>query len=69
MAREERLAGGNLSAGVVRTGDTVRRPMGPWSPSVHALLRHLDGFDGAPRLLGVDERGREVLEYIEGEVA
>ena len=32
----------------------------PSSPAVHALLRHLEsvGFDGAPRLLGVDERGR-----------
>jgi hypothetical protein len=41
------------------------------SPMVHALLRHLErqGFDGAPRFLGIDSRGREVLSYIEGEVA
>src|SRR5260221_6573384 len=57
------LAGGNMSSGVVRVGDTVRRPAGPWTPAVHALLAHLHavGFDGAPRPLGVDERGREVL--------
>ena len=44
--------------------------MGPNSPFVHDLLRYLQivGFDGAPRLLGVDERGREVLSFVEGEV-
>src|SRR4051794_37070674 len=62
------LAGGDLNP-IVRVGDTVRRPQGPWSPAVHALLEHLErvGFDGAPRFLGIDDRGREVLSYIEGE--
>ena len=70
--REVLLAGGYTNAGLVtRVGDTVRRPMGASSPAVHALLEHLErvGFDGAPRLLGVDERGREVLSYIHGEAA
>jgi hypothetical protein len=68
---EEPLAGGRMTAGVVRVGDTVRRPTGPWTPAVHDLLRHLEavGFDGAPRVLGVDERGREVLRWIPGAVA
>ena len=37
---------------------------------MHALLRHLErrGFHGAPRVLGIDEYGREVLTYIEGDV-
>jgi hypothetical protein len=41
------------------------------SPLVHALLRHLEdvGFAGAPRFLGIDSAGREVLTYVEGEVA
>ena len=66
---EESLAGGNVSA-VSRVGDTVRRGTGPWTPAVHALLRHLErvGFDGAPRLLGTDERGREILSYVSGDV-
>jgi Phosphotransferase enzyme family len=36
---------------------------------VHALLGHLEGngFAGAPRALGFDERGREVLTFLEGE--
>lgn len=54
---------------VVRVGDTTRRPTYPWSAAVHALLRHLEavGFRYSPRLLGLDERGREVLTYLEGE--
>ena len=37
---------------------------------MHGLLRHLEarGFDGAPRFLGVDDRGREILTFITGEV-
>src|SRR5207245_2859525 len=68
---EERLPGGNLSSRVMRVGATVRRPVGPWTPAVHALLNHLHavGFDGAPRVLGLDDAGREILEYIPGEVA
>lgn len=67
---EQPLTGGNVSSGLVRVGDTVRRPPGPWSASVDALLIHLErsGFDGAPRALGYDERGRQVLSYVEGPV-
>lgn len=67
---EERLSGGNFDGEVVRVGDTVRRRTGPWTPAVHALLRHLRrvGFAGAPAVHGVDERGREVLDFIAGEV-
>lgn len=63
------LEGGNTSP-VVRVGDTVRRQAGPWTPSVHALLRHLEraGFDGAPRALGFDGQGREILSFLPGEV-
>lgn len=54
---------------VVRVGDTVRRPAQPWTPTVHALLRHLQdvGFPYAPRPLGFDDEGREVLSYLPGE--
>jgi hypothetical protein len=54
---------------VVRVGDTVRRPVQPWTPAVHALLGYLEeaGFPYAPRVLGTDEEGREVLAYLEGE--
>jgi hypothetical protein len=66
------LHGGMTNAGLVsRIGDTVRRPRRSTSPATAALLRHLErvGFDGAPRYLGIDERGREILSYIPGEAA
>ncbi|NES13038.1 phosphotransferase [Micromonospora sp. PPF5-17] len=54
----------------MRVGDTVRRPAGPWTDAVDALLAHLHavGFAGAPRPFGRDERGRQVLEYVPGEL-
>jgi Ser/Thr protein kinase RdoA (MazF antagonist) len=68
---EHVLTGGNVSGVVVRVGDTVRKPVTPATPAVEALLTHLEtqGFAGAPRTLGRDERGRHVLEYIPGQVA
>lgn len=38
---------------------------------MHGLLRHLEsaGFQGAPRVLGSDGEGREVLSYLRGDVA
>ncbi|WP_419999723.1 phosphotransferase enzyme family protein [Streptomyces boninensis] len=67
---EQPLSGGNVSDGVVRIGDTVRRPSGPWTPAVHALLGHLHaaGFTAAPRPLGIDEQGREVLTFMPGQM-
>lgn len=62
------LAGGNLNS-VVQVGDTVRRSTGRWSAATHGLLRHLEaqGFEDAPRLLGLDEKGREILTFLPGE--
>jgi hypothetical protein len=71
MATEEPLPGGFGNLGeVVRVGDTVRRPPRQSSVAVRALLRHLEavGFDGAPRWLDVDEQGRDVLSFVEGDV-
>lgn len=68
MDDEQPLSGGNTTV-VVRVGDTVRRPIGPWTPAVHAVLDHLEsvGFTGAPRVLGIDDTDREILEYVDGE--
>jgi hypothetical protein len=67
---ETPLPAGWVTSGVVRVGETVRRPPGPNAPFVHRLLNWLEAaeFEGAPRSLGVDEEGREVLTFIEGEV-
>ncbi len=71
QAAEIPLLGGEVTEGVVRIGRTVRRPMRPHTPAVHALLRHLEaaGFDGAPRVLGIDAKNREVLTYLPGVVS
>ncbi len=64
------MSGGFVTA-VVRVGATVRRPAPSSAGFVRSLLRHLEehGCSGAPRYLGVDEQGREVLSFIEGHVA
>jgi len=66
----EPLGGGNTHESIIRVGDTVRRPAGPWTPAVHALLHHLEaaGFEAAPRALGLDSEGREVVSYAVGDV-
>jgi Phosphotransferase enzyme family len=64
------LHGGGRTT-VHRQGGVVIRDTGPWTPAVHALLRHLEavGFTAAPRLIGrgLDQDGREKLTFIEGE--
>ncbi len=67
---EDPLDAGRGGETAVRIGDTVRRTTGPWMETVHAFLEHLreHGFDRVPEVLGVDERGREILTFIEGEV-
>lgn len=67
---EESLPRGDVTEAVVRVGQTVRRPAQPQSAAVADYLRHLRaaGFDGAPRFLGRDRSGRDVLDYLEGDV-
>jgi Ser/Thr protein kinase RdoA (MazF antagonist) len=71
------MAGGVTSGTLVRVkdqtgpvvvdGDVVRRPAGPWTPAVHALLDHLEraGFTGSPHAVSAD--GEDVVTYIPGE--
>ncbi|WP_404428935.1 phosphotransferase [Sutcliffiella horikoshii] len=67
-SNEEMLEGGNVSE-VFRSGNTVRRNLKSNSTRVHALLKHLEskGFNYAPKYIGIDEKGREILSFIEGE--
>jgi len=61
------LTGGNMTA-VVRVGNTVRRGAGPWTPTIHAFMRHLrsSGFETVPEPLGIDDRGREIISFLPG---
>ena len=70
MSEGELLIGDGVTAGIVRIGDTVRRPLRPFSLTIQAYLAHLRdaGFTGAPRPYGVDEQGREVLSFVPGDV-
>lgn len=67
VADEVILGGGRLTAGVVKIGETVRRPK---SPFTRTLLLHLAeaGFDGAPKYLGRDELDRDILTFLRGDV-
>jgi hypothetical protein len=63
------LPGGQIKS-VVRVGNTVRRVTTRDMSLQHGLLAHLQsrGFTAAPRFLGYDEAGREILTFLPGEV-
>jgi hypothetical protein len=48
----------------------VRRAAGPWTDTIHALLRHVRarGVTEVPEPLGRDGSGREVLSFVAGDV-
>lgn len=64
------LSGGRVTPGVVRAGDTVRKPVTENSEFVRSLLEHLtsNGSDFSPSFLGIDESERDVLTFIGGDV-
>jgi hypothetical protein len=55
-----------------RIGEHIARRVTPWTPTNHALLRHLEqvGFEASPRVVaeGLDGTGHEVLTWIEGDI-
>jgi len=62
------LGGGNNSLQVVRVGNTVRRARDGHGQFAAEVLLYLAaaGYPHAPRFLGLDERGRDILSYIPG---
>ncbi|MHA7306232.1 phosphotransferase [Arthrobacter sp. TMN-49] len=67
---EQELTGGNASGRVVRIGETVRKP---WIDNTSAVQSYLEairarGVD-APKPLGRDQDGRQVVEYVSGALA
>lgn len=65
----ERLHGGNRADDIVRIGDRVHRTNHPWSPAVRVLLNHLEATapGTAPASFGLDDEGRDVISFVEGE--
>ena len=66
----EYLQGGRENK-IGRVDNAVHRPAGPWTRSVHALLRHVRavGFTAVPEPLGFDDAGKEIVTFLEGEVS
>ena len=65
---EQVLTGGNINK-VVKVGNTVRREAES-NLYVHELLIHLEkaGYPYSPRYMGIDEKNREILSYLDGVV-
>jgi hypothetical protein len=70
MRSASNLPGGYVTS-VTRLGGTVLRDQSPNAEFVHSLLLQLEqtGYTAAPRFLGIDANGKEVLSFIEGHVA
>lgn len=70
MDAEQLLEGGNVSDGVVRIGSTVRKPWMDSTPSVFEFMTAVRkaGVD-VPAVLGKDEQGRQITEFIPGRLA
>jgi hypothetical protein len=63
-----RLCDSGRMDGIVRIGDTVRRPGQTNTELVARVLRLLEteGVPWAPRFVGMDDEGREILSWISG---
>lgn len=68
MENEILLTGGRVTQGVVRIGNHVHRPQCANAAFVHETLDHLHRKETpyAPEFLGTDEKGREILTYMDG---
>ena len=68
--QQKRMSGGNVST-VYKNGNYVCRTQKEGSERIHRWLGHLEAMQlsGVPRFIGIDDRGREVLTYLEGETA
>ena len=65
---EIELAGGGINR-VVRIGDAVHRPSAPWSAATRELLTVLYAAGlPVPAWRGTDDQGRDVLDYLPGDV-
>jgi hypothetical protein len=66
-----RIADGYHTKNTYRDGDVIHKDASEWTPTIHALLEHLEkhGFP-APRVVGngFDDDGRETITFIDGEV-
>ena len=59
----------SLEKEVYKVGNAVIKPKMPWTESIHNYLNFLvnSGFNEVPKIIGLDESGNELLEFIESE--
>ena len=62
----EELSGGRESA-IYRDGEVVYRPLQPWSPTIHFILKHFEQTNvvECPRFLGVNQ-DQDILSFVVG---
>jgi len=69
LNNERELTGGNMSS-VTTDGSIVYKDAKPQSTTIHRLLKHLESYNirhiTAPKALGFDNAGREMLSYVPG---
>ncbi|WP_229613486.1 phosphotransferase [Vibrio parahaemolyticus] len=65
----EELQGGREGQ-IFRSENRVYRPRGKWSETVHHLLSYIakNGFRASPKPFGFDDKGNEILSFVDGEV-
>ncbi|WP_150460142.1 phosphotransferase [Nesterenkonia ebinurensis] len=64
------LTGGNASGCVVQIGSTVRKPWTAGTTSVHSFISAVGGAGvDVPAVLGRDDQGRQIIEFIPGRLA
>lgn len=66
----EQLEGGRVGL-ILKRGEQVHRPAGPWTEEIHRFLQHLksEEFHGAPEALGFDDEGNEIVSFLPGMVS
>ena len=64
----EILTGGNVNDSIEKIGETIYRPQS--NEYLHEFLKYMEsaGFTGIPRFLGKDDRQREILSFLPGDV-
>ena len=69
MKNNEVLCGGRENK-ILRVSDQVIRPSDAWTPYIHDFLNFLkeEGVTYVPRPYGINEKGEEILSYVQGEV-
>ena len=71
MSNDQVFTDGNMNQAVVRIGDKVHRWASPQSATIQRLLAHVraQGVTWVPEPHGFDNQGREMFDYLPGEVA